>query len=479
MNLHRERKTRIVCTIGPASSDPEVMKALLSAGMNVARLNFSHGNHESHGETYRNLRAAAKELGVPLAILQDLCGPKIRLGEMEPDTVLRAGESFVLVPPQPDGSKPVGNAQQACVTYPTLAQELKPGNRVLLDDGKLELVVEGCEDGRVLTRVVEGGPLKSKKGVNLPGAVLSTPALTTKDEVDLRFGLELGVDLVALSFVRREADLDRARQIMQEVGIRRPLIAKIEKPEAIDELEEILNSADAIMVARGDLGIEVALEEVPIVQKTAIKMAVKRSKPVITATQMLETMMVEATPTRAEVTDVANAIFDGTDAVMLSGETASGLHPVLTVQTMDRIARRAEEDLNYANVLSEVAGQGKPGEAVALAACEIAEELQAKAILACTVNGTTVRRIAKYRPRAPILALTPDPDLSRQLLLSWGVTPLGVSQYTTTDELLQEAERIVSALPWLHPGDQIVIVAGMPLGAPTNFITVRTLGNKQ
>lgn len=476
MHNSPSRKTRIVCTIGPASQAPETMKALLRAGMNVARLNFSHGNHESHRQIYNDLRAAAGELGMPLAILMDLCGPKIRLGEVEPEVVLEPGDTFLLYPPDAQGNRMLGNRHGACVTYAGLAQELVPGNRVLLDDGKLELLVTECHPTQVVTRVVFGGPLKSKKGVNLPGAVLSTPALTAKDEADLRFGLEMGVDLVALSFVRREADLDRPRQIMAELGIKRPLIAKIEKQEALNELAEIVHAADGIMVARGDLGIEVALEEVPIVQKEAIRLAVKATRPVITATQMLETMVSSATPTRAEVTDVANAIFDGTDAVMLSGETASGLYPVQTVMMMDRIAHRAERNLDYQSVHRATAAGGQSGEVLALAACEMAEELQAKAIVACTVNGTTVRRIAKYRPRAPLLALTPDPAMSRQLLLSWGVTPLGVTQYASIDELLQQAELAASRLPYIQAGDTIVVVAGMPLGAPTNFITVRHIG---
>ena len=470
------RRTRIVCTIGPASQDLETMKALLRAGMNVARLNFSHGDHESHARTFANLRQASQESGYPLAILQDLCGPKIRLGLVEEGSELTAGELFILRAPEHAEAGQVGSQQAATVTYSGLAQELLPGNRVLLDDGKLELRVEECHNDHLVTRVIQGGPLKSKKGVNLPGAVLSTPALTKKDEADLRFGLEMGVDLVALSFVRRAADLDLPRAIMKELGIRRPIIAKIEKQEALNELAEIVHAADAIMVARGDLGIEVALEEVPIVQKEAIKLALKASKPVITATQMLETMITQSTPTRAEVTDVANAIFDGTDAVMLSGETASGAFPVQTVQVMDRIAHRAERNLNYESVLTEIAGHGQSGEVLALAACEVAEELQAKAIVACTVNGTTVRRLSKYRPRAPILALTPDPAMSRQLLLSWGVTPLGVSQYHTIDELLAQAEAAALKQPFMEPGDTIVVVAGMPLGAPTNFITVRNLG---
>lgn len=471
------RRTRIVCTIGPASNSPETIRALLVAGMNVARLNFSHGNHESHRHTYLTLRQASEELQMPLAILMDLCGPKIRLGEVAPDCELMPGEIFHLYPPQADGTVAAGDSKGASVTYPGLSEELVVGNRVLIDDGKIELVVEECLPGRLLTRVVHGGSLKSKKGVNLPGAVLRTPALTDKDEVDLRFGLEMGVDLVALSFVRRESDLDRPRQIMAEMGIRRPIIAKIEKTEAVNELEEILNSADGLMVARGDLGIEAPLEEVPIVQKEAIKLALRVAKPVITATQMLETMMTQATPTRAEVTDVANAIFDGTDAVMLSGETASGAFPVQTVQMMDRIARRAERNLDYKSVLLVVAPKGQSGEAVALAACEIAEEVQAKAILACTINGTTVRRIAKYRPRAPILALTPDAAMARQLYLTWGVTPVSVNHYETVDELLQQAEVTAQLQPFLESGDTVVIVAGMPLGAPTNFIMVRHLGN--
>lgn len=449
------------------------MRAMLQAGMNVARLNFSHGDHESHARTYHGLRAASEEVGLPLSILMDLCGPKIRLGEMESGVEIFPGDSFELYPPGPDGKLRIGTRQGAAVTYAGLNRELSAGNRVLIDDGKIELSVTECLADRVVTRVIQGGSVRTKKGVNLPGAVLSIPALTEKDEADLRFGLKLGVDLVALSFVRRESDLDRSREIMDELGIRRPLIAKIEKPEALNELAEIIYSADGIMVARGDLGIECPIEEVPIVQKEAIRLAVKACKPVITATQMLETMVAQATPTRAEVTDVANAIFDGTDAVMLSGETASGAFPVQTVTMMDRIARRAERNLNYASVRLEVASSGQAGEVLALAACEVAEELQAKAIVACTVNGTTVRRLARWRPRAPILALTPNPELARQLVLTWGVTPLSADHYNNIDELLHQADSAASEVPLIESGDVYVVVAGMPPGAPTNFITVR------
>jgi pyruvate kinase len=471
------RKTRIVCTIGPSSDSPEVIRELIEAGMNVARLNFSHGDHETHRRVYENLRTISADMGRQVAILQDLCGPKIRLGEMADGIVWETGQAVRVYPSVPGVVPPLGQQNRVWVTYPTLVAELRQGNRLLIDDGKLELVVlssSSDEFGLHLeTTVVFGGLVKSRKGVNLPGATLSTPALTAKDEVDLRFGLELGVDWVALSFVRRAADLDRARLVMDEVGIQKPLMAKIEKDEALIELEDIVEKADGIMVARGDLGIEVALEEVPLVQKRAILLAIKHAKPVVTATQMLESMVVEATPTRAEVTDIANAIFDGSDAVMLSAETASGKHPVRVVQVMDRIIRKAETALPYENVLSVVAPAGQSSEAVALAACEIAEEVGATAILAFTHNGTTVRRLARYRPRAPIIAMTSRPEMSRRLMLTWGVVPLPLEPCATIDGLLETAVERARQKELVHPGDAVVCVAGLPMGSPTNFITYR------
>jgi pyruvate kinase len=471
------RKTRIVCTIGPSSQSPEIIRELILAGMNVARLNFSHGDHETHRRVYETLRKVSSELDRQVAILQDLCGPKIRLGEMADGIVWESGQAVKVYPTSPGQKPPVGQQGRVWVTYPTLVTELRQGNRLLIDDGKLELVVLGTSNDdlgpHLEATVVFGGPVKSRKGVNLPGAALSTPALTAKDESDLRFGLELGVDWVALSFVRRASDLDRARAVMDEVGIQRPLMAKIEKDEALLELEEIVESADGIMVARGDLGIEVALEEVPLVQKRAILLAIKHAKPVVTATQMLESMVVEATPTRAEVTDIANAIFDGTDAVMLSAETASGKHPVRVVQVMDRIMRKAESALPYEKVLNLVAPAGKSSEAVALAACEIAEEVGATAILAFTHNGTTVRRLARYRPRAPIIAMTSRPEMSRRLMLTWGVVPLPLQPCDTIDELLEAAVERAREGELVHHGDAVVCVAGLPMGSPTNFITYR------
>lgn len=472
------RKTRIVCTIGPSSSNPAVLRQLLEAGMNVARLNFSHGDHEGHRKVFNDLKQASEDTQVPVAVLIDLCGPKIRLTDMLEGVVWETGDrvkvysAHIGQAPYPTGSK-----EAVWVTYPGLEKELAVGNRLLIDDGKIELKVLGHESDEqgehLVTTVLFGGMVKSRKGVNLPGSALSIPALTSKDEKDLRFGLELGVDWVALSFVRRAADLTRARQLMSEVGITRPLLAKIEKDEALRELEEIVQSADGIMVARGDLGIEVPIEEVPMVQKRAIQLAIKYSKPVITATQMMESMVVEATPTRAEVTDVANAILDGSDAVMLSAETASGKHPVRVVQTMNRVIRRAEQALPYEKVLTEIAPPGKSSEAVALAACEIAEEVRATAILACTHNGTTVRRLARYRPRAPIVALTSRPEMARRLLLTWGVIALPLPACQTIDELLMAAVATARENEVVSAGDNVVCVAGLPMGSATNTITFR------
>jgi pyruvate kinase len=447
-----------------------VLTQLIEAGMDVARLNFSHGDHDSHAEVYGRIREAASKARRTVAILQDLCGPKIRLGEIEPNVVLEPGQMLELL------SEPVlGNPLRVSISYPNLADDLHPGDRVLIDDGKIQLQVEHIQGTSVVARVIYGGLLLSHKGVNLPGANLSIPALTTKDEEDLAFGLSLGVDLVALSFVRHVADLELAREVMRRVGIIRPLIAKIEKPEALDELEEIVRAADGIMVARGDLGVEMAYEEVPIIQKEIIKTCLLHAKPVITATQMLESMIAASTPTRAEVTDVANAIFDGTDAIMLSGETASGKYPVLAVQTMHRIAIRAERNLEYDKVLKEVAPLGKSGEALALAACEIAEELQVTAIVACTATGATVRRLASNRPRAPILAITTEVQLLRQLVLTWGAIPMLIPAFKSVEAMVEWSEAVARDTGHLVPGDTFVLVGGYPFGSPTNFINVRQL----
>lgn len=446
------------------------MGDLMDAGMDVARLNFSHGTHESHREVFERLRRLAKERNRHLAVLQDLSGPKIRLGEVVPDSVLHKGDEFVLT-----SESLVGDSRQAQCTYPQLAHEVDPGDSVLLDDGLLELRVERVEPPRVVTRVVVGGPLSSHKGVNLPGSRLSIPALTEKDEADLRFGLELGVDYVALSFVRKPTDAELVRAVMRDVGIHRPVIAKIEKPEAVQAMDEILDAFDGVMVARGDLGIEMPMEYIPVAQKRIIKECVEREKPVITATQMLDSMIRNPRPTRAEVTDIANAILDGTDALMLSGETASGAWPVEAVKVMDRVAREAEACLPYEAIHAKGAPSGEGQEAVALGACEIAEVVGAKAIIVSTWTGHAARRVSQYRPRAPILAVAHDEAVARQLSLLWGVIPWVVDPVQTSDELFALAVQAVQQAGLAGPGDCVVFIAGVPPGRPTNLVYVTSL----
>lgn len=464
------RRTRILCTLGPASSSEEVMGQLLDAGMDVARLNFSHGTHDSHREVFERLRRLSRDRNRYLAVLQDLSGPKIRLGEVAPGALLEPGAEFVLT-----SEDCVGDATRAHCSYDRLSHEVDPGDCILLDDGLLELRVLRVEPPCVVTRVVTGGPLSSHKGVNLPGSRLSIPALTEKDESDLHFGLELGVDYVALSFVRKPEDAELVRRIMREVGVERPVIAKIEKPEAVDAMEDIVQAFDGIMVARGDLGIEMPMERIPVAQKRIIKECVRCAKPVITATQMLDSMIRNPRPTRAEVTDIANAILDGTDAVMLSGETASGAHPVEAVRVMDRVAREAEACLPYGEIQSRSAPMGQAEEAVALSACEIAEVVGAKAIVASTWSGGTAQRVAAYRPRSPILGVARSEEIARQLSLLWGVIPWNVDPVTTSDDLLASAELAVRASGLAGPGDLVVYIAGIPPGTPTNLVYVAPL----
>lgn len=464
------RKTRIVATIGPASSEEDVLEEMIAAGLNVARLNFSHGTHADHERVFRRLHRCAERVGKHVGVLQDLCGPKIRLGEMAENAEVEKGQEFRFV-----AHEVLGDRRQACITYPGLHAEVESGDRLLIDDGLVEMTVERVESEEIVARVNTGGLLRSRKGVNLPGVKLTVPALTPKDAEDLRFGLKLGVDYVALSFVRRASDLDRVRDIMDFVGVRRPIIVKVEKGEAIEDLENIVTRADGIMVARGDLGVEMPLEEVPLIQKRLIKLCVKHARPVITATQMLESMVDSARPTRAEVNDVANAILDGTDAVMLSAETAVGKYPVRSIEVMARIAQRAEQDLDYLDIHQKSPPKGHPVEAVALAACEIAEETDAKAILACSKTGRTVRAISRYRPRARILGATIDPEEARRFALNWGVTPVLVDIYRSTDELVELAMSAARARDEFSMGDTVVIVAGVPLGSRTNMLMVRQL----
>jgi pyruvate kinase len=446
------------------------MEKLLLAGMNVARLNFSHGDHGSHRQSYERLRKLSAKLGKPLGILADLCGPKIRLGQMAPATVVEAGQTFTFAT-----ETMMGNNHQASITYSNLPNEIEVGQRILVDDGKIEFVVTEVRDGKVISQAKNSGLLLSKKGVNLPGVALSVPSVTDKDKDDLRFALELGVDFIALSFIRKPSDLVETRQLMRDLGREVPLVAKIEKLEALDHLGSIINESDAIMIARGDLGVELPLEDVPLIQKRIITKCKAAARPVITATQMLESMTEVYRPTRAEVNDVANAILDGTDAVMLSAETASGHFPDESVAVMHRIALKAETGLDYQAVHDIRVQRGDAPEAVALAAVEISEQVSAKAILACTRSGRTVRALSRFRPRAPILGIASDDRVLKQFSLNWGVTPIGISEYTTTDELVSHAMSAALSEGGLRAGDTVVIVAGTPLGHRTNTVMVRTL----
>ncbi|RMG97971.1 MAG: pyruvate kinase, partial [Candidatus Dadabacteria bacterium] len=408
------RRAKIVCTIGPASAQPETLRRMVEAGMDVARLNMSHGDHGSHARTAERIREAAAAAGRPVALLLDLAGPKIRLGALPEPRLVHAGDELVLGPEASGAEIPV--------TYPDLASELAPGDRLSLADGAIPLEVAAVDPPRVRVRVLSGGTVTSHKGLNLPGKGDALPAVSEKDREDLRFGLRIGVDWVALSFVRSPRDLDPAREIMDQEGVRAPVLAKIEKRQALARLGEILDVFDGLMVARGDLGVEVDLEEVPGIQKRLIREANRRAKPVVTATQMLLSMVTNPRPTRAEVTDVANAVLDGTDAVMLSEETAMGRHPVESVAVMARIVERAEADAPEPEECRPLAARGVPA-AIARATWHVARDVGAKAIVTPTRSGSTARLVAGTRPPVPVLGMTSDPATAGALALTWGVTP--------------------------------------------------------
>lgn len=465
-----DRKTKIVCTIGPASAEPEILEQLLDAGMNVARLNFSHGTHTSHRECYDMLRRASEKTGKPLGILADLCGPKIRLGEMQPGSRVQAGQVFTFFTESVEGT-----SNRAQITYENLPNEIEVGQRILVDDGKVEFKVIELGNGKVVAEALNSGAMLSRKGVNLPNVGLSVPSVTEKDKDDLQFALELGVDFVALSFIRRPEDLTETRELMRTHGRVVPLVAKIEKRGALDNLAAVIKESDAVMIARGDLGVELPLEDVPLIQKRIIEKCKAAARPVITATQMLESMTEVYRPTRAEVNDVANAILDGTDAVMLSAETASGKHPVESVRVMNRVAVKTESAIDYKDIHEIRLIPGDGPESVALAACEIAEEVSAKAILACTRTGRTVRALSRFRPRSPIYGLASEMSTLRGFSLAWGVTPMLIADYRSTDELVAHAMIAAIEQGGLKPGHRVVIVAGTPLGHRTNTVMVRTL----
>jgi pyruvate kinase len=451
---------------------------LLEAGMDVARLNFSHGTHEEHAQRIATLREAARTLDRPLAILQDLQGPKIRTGPLVGDqpVQLHTGQRFDITT-----QEIVGTAARVSTTYTPLPHDVQPGDRILLSDGLIELRVLDTTDDEVHTEVVFGGELREHQGINLPGVNVSAPALTPKDAADLEFGLEQGVDYVALSFVRRAADIHSIKQRIAATGKTTPVVAKIEKPEALEDLAAILEASDAIMVARGDLGVEMPPERVPVVQKQVIEAANATGVPVITATQMLDSMIRNPRPTRAEASDVANAIIDGTDAVMLSGETAAGLFPVESVQMMARIAESAEASGRHGDIHAMAnpanAQASSVANAISAAACAIVQTLPVRAIVAFTMSGSTGRLVAHLRPMVPILAFTPSETVYHRLNLVWGVTPIMCDYVDRLDELGDRVGDILLARGFAQPGDTVVMTGGHPIAArgQTNFVKVMQL----
>jgi pyruvate kinase len=473
------RRAKIVCTLGPASHTREAIAALVEAGMDVARLNFSHGTRDDHRELYRLVREASDASGRAVAILGDLQGPKIRLGTFAAGRVtLESGAEFTITTEDAPG-----DARRASTTYRALASDVHPGDDILIDDGNVRLEVLEVKGAEVRTRVIEGGAVSDHKGLNLPGVRVSAPALTEKDFEDLRFALSLRVDFIALSFVRDPADADPVRRVMDESGGRLPLIAKLEKPEAVARLDEIVLAFDGLMVARGDLGVEIPLEQVPLVQKRAVRLARQHARPVIVATQMLESMIEHPRPTRAEASDVANAVLDGADALMLSGETSVGVNPALAVSTMARIIGGAEtgarSERSPAGLRAADLKAFDTPDAIAHAAVRVAADVKARALVAFTQSGATARRVARHRPEIPLLAFTTEPEVRSQLALTWGVETFIVPRADHTDVMISQVDRAMLELERGSPGDRVVVVAGTPVGASgtTNTLRVHVLGD--
>lgn len=468
-----ERRAKIVCTLGPATSSEEAITSLIEAGMNVARMNFSHGDYAGHQIIHGFVRSAAEKLGKTVGILADLQGPKIRLGRFEEGPYQwETGASVTITVDEIVGSK-----DRVSTTYKGLANDARPGDRLLIDDGKVGLVVTSIEGNDIRCAVTEGGPVSNNKGISLPGMNVSVPAMSEKDIADLKFALSLGVDFIALSFVRSPDDIDLVHRVFDEVGSPRiPVIAKLEKPEAVANLEAIVSAFDGIMVARGDLGVELPLERVPLVQKRAVQIARENAKPVIVATQMLESMIESSRPTRAEASDVANAVLDGADAVMLSGETSVGKFPFVTVATMARIIEAVEAESTVVPALTHVP-RTKRG-VLSYAARDIGERLEVKALVAFTQSGDTVRRLARLHTPLPLLAFTPLKSTQNQLSLTWGTTTFVVESVDSTDAMVELVDSAMLQVPGYHVGDTVVIVAGSPpnTSGSTNLIRVHRLG---
>ncbi|MBO9577605.1 MAG: pyruvate kinase [Microbacteriaceae bacterium] len=467
------RRAKIVATLGPATSSYDNIRAILEAGVDVARMNLSHGTYEVHEEVYRNLRRASADIGRNVGVLVDLQGPKIRLAKFENGPHdLAVGDTFTITTEDVPGTKEIVGT-----TLKTLPQNVSPGDFLLIDDGKVRVQVESTDGVRVVTKVVVGGKVSNNKGINLPGVAVDVPALSEKDEADLRWGLKLGADFIALSFVRNASDITRVHEIMDEEGIRLPVIAKVEKPQAIDAIDEIIDAFDAIMVARGDLGVELPLEAVPLVQKDIVIKARRMAKPVIVATQMLESMIDNPVPTRAETSDVANAILDGADAVMLSGETGVGKYPVITVQTMARIVESTEE-----HGLERIPPLGtKPrtqGGAITLAAAEVADFVEAKYVCVFTESGDSARRMSRLRFRIPMLAFTPHAEIQRRMALFWGIQAHIVDRVQGTDEMVKQVDEFLVESDLVDNGDAVVVISGTPPGraGSTNDLRVHRVG---
>ncbi len=468
------RRAKIVCTLGPATSTPERIRELVDAGMDVARLNMSHGSHADHERSYRMVRAASDATGHGVGIIADLQGPKIRLETFAEDEVtLEPGSRFTITTREVEG-----DATICGTTYAGLPGDVSPGDPILINDGKVRLEVLEVDGDDVHTRVVVGGAVSDHKGINLPGVAVSVPALSEKDIEDLRFALHLTVDFVALSFVRSADDVEMVRDIMREEGVLLPVIAKIEKPQAIENLDEVIQAFDAFMVARGDLGVECPLEDVPFLQKKVIDLARRNAKPVIVATQMLESMINNPAPTRAEASDVANAVLDGADAVMLSGETSVGEYPVETVQTMYRIIESTEN--HGLSQMAAIDWQPKTrGGVIAKAAAEVGDRVGAKYLVAFTQSGDSARRLSRYRGAIPVLAFTPEATVRSQLALTWGIETFKTSTVEHTDEMVRQVDEALLQIGRVSEGDLVVIIAGSPPGIPgsTNALRIHRMGD--
>ena len=469
------KKTKIVATLGPACSDPEILTELLQSGVNVCRFNFSHGDHKQHKETMDKVKKIRKDLNQPIGILLDTKGPEIRLGNFkEGQCTLSPGDSFTLYM-----EEKLGDQKGVSLSYKGLSQDIQVGNHILIDDGLVDLEVVAKDDKRIETRVLNEGILKDHKGVNVPGVKLKLESLTEKDKEDICFGIQEGVDFIAPSFIRKAEDVYAIRQVLEDHGgeeIR--IISKIESKEGVDNMDAIIKASDGIMIARGDLGVEIEPEEIPLVQKTIINKCIEESKPVITATQMLDSMMRNPRPTRAEVTDVANAILDGTSAIMLSGETASGRYPIEAVQTMNRIAQRTEEYMDYDKRLDGIQkNRYNTTDAIGQSTCIIARDLRAKAIITATSSGYTSRAISKFHPNVPIIAVTTSPKVQRQCALDFGVFALIAPYSPSTDEVISVAVKRALEENFIKNGDLVVITAGLPVGVSgtTNMIQVQSV----